>query len=122
MRKGQKDYVEVTDDDFNEFDRHVRRFLLKSGLTEWCVSTDRHDMLDQHDGECIPSFTQKKALIRVGKTRHRLSEIEYIAAHEVAELILIQLRWMSEAKYSKSFVDEYIHEAVNHIVTLLMTD
>jgi hypothetical protein len=120
MRKNNIDYIEVTDEDFQAFDGHVRRFLLKAGLTEWCVSTERHDMDDKHDGECAPIFAQKKAIIRIGKTRHRLSSVEYIAAHEVAELILIQLRWMSETRYSQSFVDEYVHEAVNHIVTLLL--
>jgi len=118
MRKDERHIV--TDEEFALFSKKVREFADMAGMSEWKIYTEKRKFKDQRDGESQQYYWQKKASIRIADAIHPTETIEYIAAHEVAELMLCQLDYMSKVTFNSEHVDEYRHEAVNHIVKLLL--
>jgi len=110
----------VTDEEYELFKAKVREYVNKLGLHEWKVYTERRYDKGGSDGELWNNTEQRKATIYINTTIHRLETIEYIAAHEVCELLLSQLRDMALGCNNSMVVSEFCHEVINHITRLLM--
>ncbi len=110
----------VTDEDFELFTKKVHEFADKSGLYEWRILTKRQHLKDNTDGEFSKNFNQMSCVTFISDTLHELTTVEYVAAHEVAECMIAQMRFMAARTYNEDMVDEYSHELINHIVRLLL--
>lgn len=115
----------VTEEEFAFFERKVREFVERAGLGIWQIYCEQGKH-KRFSGWLSVNYAQKKAFIILNAVLPRTAEkdieteLTYIAAHEVGELMLTQMRWMAENYYAASIVDEYAHEAINGIVRLFL--
>jgi hypothetical protein len=115
-----KDRIVTTEDDFELFKTCCKRYTEWLGLGEWKLYFE-HDVYASPlaDGQMQRYLTQHKASIRLAKTIAHNETIQYVAQHEICETILAALDWAAGMAICRDVVDEYRHEAINHIVKLL---
>jgi hypothetical protein len=116
-----KDRIITTEEDFELFKTYCKRYAEWLGLGEWKLYYEHGNIHASPlaDGQMQRYLTQRKASIRLAKTISYNETIQYVAQHEICEVILASLDWAAGMAICRDIVEEYRHEAINHIVKLL---
>ena len=110
--------TETTNAHFCDFKRAFVDWLRYWGLLDWEVSFF-HQKLDEQVGAIEYNFSAKQVSAYFSTEICGCTDIEYdiklTAFHEVCELLLAQLREMSNDAHSFDVVDSAIHSIINRL-------
>jgi len=125
--------VSTSRSDFMYFEKCVRKWVRKLGLTAWDVTVCLGDTDADSMAECLCHLQQNSATISLSsvarrnyefQTKHKWTkrEIEATALHEVLEMKYSRIRSFASQGISETLVDEEIHRLIqldiNHLLPL----
>lgn len=116
----------ITDEEFAFFKKKVYEFVERAGIYEWKIYCEKSKHSDKASGSVSQNYRQRKAYVNIAEKLYYLrydsweEEIIYIAAHEVGEVMMLQMDYMAQQHFASGVVEEYRHEVINHIVKLFL--
>lgn len=123
--------ISPTKSDYIFFEKCVRKWVKKLGLTTWDVTVGFGDTDADAMAECLCHLQQNSCTIRLSddfETSRKWTkrEIEATALHEVLEMKYSRIRAFASSAVAELLVDEEIHRLIqldiNHLLPRKSTD
>ena len=117
--------VSTSRSDFMYFEKCVRKWVRKLGLTAWDVTVCLGDTDADSMSECLCHLQQNSATISLSdefqtKRKWTKREIEATALHEVLEMKYSRIRSFASQGISETLVDEEIHRLIQLDINYLL--
>ena len=117
--------VSTSRSDFMYFEKCVRKWVRKLGLTTWDVTVCLGDTDADSRAECLCHLQQNSATISLSdefqtKRKWTKREIEATALHEVLEMKYSRIRSFASQGISETLVDEEIHRLIQLDINYLL--
>lgn len=117
--------VSTSRSDFMYFEKCVRKWVRKLGLTAWDVTVCLGDTDADSTAECLCHLQQNSATISLSdefrtKRKWTKREIEATALHEVLEMKYSRIRSFASQGISETLVDEEIHRLIQLDINYLL--
>lgn len=117
--------VSTSRSDFMYFEKCVRKWVRKLGLTAWNVTVCLGDTDADSMAECLCHLQQNSATISLSdefqtKRKWTKREIEATALHEVLEMKYSRIRSFASQGISETLVDEEIHRLIQLDINYLL--
>ena len=118
--------VSTSRSDFMYFEKCVRKWVKKLGLTAWDVTVCLGDTDADAMAECLCHLQQNSCTIRLSSDDFETSrkwtkrEIEATALHEVLEMKYSRIRSFASQGISEQLVDEEIHRLIQLDINFLL--
>jgi len=109
--------VSTSRSDFMYFEKCVRKWVRKLGLTAWDVTVCLGDTDADSMAECLCHLQQNSATITLStefetERKWNKKEIEATAVHEVLEMMFSKIRCFASQGISETLVDAEVHTLI----------